>query len=84
MGSAKTPIMATSSRMEWQRLTHSWGWGELVTRLRMLSREISESADVTHPGLSDMSRDMAGQESRAPVTRLGVVTAIVTSISSIV
>ena len=48
----------------------------------MLSREISESADVTQPGLSDMSRE--GQESRAPVTRLGVVTAIVTSISSIV
>ena len=50
----------------------------------MLSREISESADVTHPGLSDTSRDMEGQESRAPATRLGVVTAIVTSISSIV
>ena len=50
----------------------------------MLSREISESADVTHPGLSDMSRDMEGQESRAPVTRMGVVTAIVTSIGSIV
>ena len=50
----------------------------------MLSREISESADVTQPGLSDMSRDMEGQESRVPVTRLGVVTTIVTSISSIV
>ncbi len=54
----------------------------------MLSREISESVDVTHPGLSDMSRDMkgAGQVRRAPVTRVrvGLVTASVTRISSIV
>ena len=52
----------------------------------MLSRGISESVDVTHPGFSDMSRDMegAGQERRSPVTRLGLVTESVTRISSIV
>ena len=52
----------------------------------MLSRGISESVDVTHPGLSDMSRDMegAGQERRAPVTRVGLVTVSVNRISSIV
>ena len=52
----------------------------------MLSREISESVDVTHPGLSDVSRDMegAGQERRAPVTRVGLVTESVNRISSIV
>ena len=55
LGSAKTPIMTTSSRIVWQRLTQSCVWGELVTRLRMLSRDISESEDVTHPGFSDIA-----------------------------
>ena len=50
----------------------------------MLSRDISESAEVTHPGLSDMAGSGAGQVRRSPLTRAEEARAPHTRINNIV